>query len=164
MSLCIFLPFSECHLMKASILAYTQTVHLFTFSTYSLSVPVTWEFRSNVAFQSCYRSSADRDLSLCQHPAQYKLSHSRWQGSPHLSIHHNQDAQWHHWVFVCLSVKGRRWDRNQLCATQAQHSVSSQELDMEAMTASWVKPLQRVCKSHHPVLFTWALQRWHCVY
>lgn len=56
-------------------------VHLFTFSSHSLSVSLTKEIRSNFTTLSCYLSSTDKDLSLCQHPAaSYELSHSRWQG------------------------------------------------------------------------------------
>lgn len=77
-------------------------VHLFTFSSHSLSGPSTWEIRSDVATLSCYLSSTDRDLSPCQHPAaSRKLSHFLRRG---LLTCPSINAQWHHWVFVCLSV------------------------------------------------------------
>lgn len=71
-----FLQLLWCHLIKISTLVHNK-LHLFLFSSHSLSVSLPWEIRSDCAFLS----STDRDLSLCQHPAApYKLSHSRWRG------------------------------------------------------------------------------------
>lgn len=113
-------------------------VHLFTFSSHSLSVPLTQEIRSDFATPSCHLSPTDRDLSLCQHPAaSYKLSHSRWQG---LLTCPSITAETLSGITGCLYVyqqlQGRCWDWNQLCATQARHSVSWQEFDREPTTAS----------------------------
>lgn len=125
---------------KMSMLVHNSPVHLFIVQLVSTSNTVShYWFCCSVMLSIIHWFKRISLSAPCCSMCAITLSVT---GSPHLSIHQNQDAQWHQWVFACLSVIRREVLRLKPAASD----LSSR------MTRVWqLKPFSRSSHYHSVV-------------